>query len=71
MKKVFIILCIGFLFIACSKKSQAEKNTVTQSGESVEINSSNSNVIISDSTDSIIIKGDNNTVSTESSKENN
>ena len=71
MKKVFIILCIGFLFIGCSKKSQNEKNTVTQNGETIEINSSNSNVIISDSTDSIIIKGDNNTVSTESSKENN
>ena len=71
MKKVLILLCITLFFTGCSKKSQNKKEALIQSGETVEINSSNENVIISDSTETIVIKGNNNTVSSESSTGNN
>ena len=71
MKKVLIVFCIGLIFTSCTKKSQNQKDTIVQTGETVEINSSNENITISDSTETIIIKGNDNTVNTESSTDNN
>ena len=67
MKKVLILLCIGLIFAGCNKKSQNENEIKILDEDTVEVNSSNNNIFISDSTETIIIKGDNNTVSTESS----
>ena len=70
MKKVVILLCIGLIFVGCNKKSQNENKTNIQNEETVIVNNSSNNIVVSDSTETIIIKGDNNTVSTESSKDN-
>ena len=69
-RKVFILLCFSICFISCNKKNESNNQTNVQTEDVLIVNSSNNTIIFSDNTDKIVIKGDNNQVSSESSKDN-
>lgn len=69
-KKVFILFCISIFFISCNKKNESQNQTIIQTDDVLTVNSSDNTIIFSNSTEKLVIKGDNNQVSTEDSKDN-
>ena len=69
-RKVFILFCISIFFISCNKKNESQNQTNVQTDDVLTVNSSNNTIIFSDATEKIVIKGDNNQVSSEDSKDN-
>ena len=58
-RKIFSLLCICIFFVSCSRNT-SQNQTDVQKEDTINVNSSDNEIVISDSTDNMIIHEDNN-----------
>lgn len=63
-RKIFSLLCICIFFVSCNSRNTSQKQTDVQKEDTINVNSSDNEIVISDSTDNMIIHEDNNKVET-------